>query len=79
MDSLQAVTTCGFLHPTPIQSSCIPVALAGKDVCACAATGTGLFLGYMAYVFRFIYSGFWVPNQFKGFRYPVEIIQKKNE
>ena len=30
-----------FVHPTPIQSSTIPVALLGRDICGCAATGTG--------------------------------------
>lgn len=38
---LQAVTALGFKQPTPIQKACIPVGLLGKDVCACAATGTG--------------------------------------
>lgn len=31
----------GFVRPTPIQSSVIPVALAGRDVCASAVTGSG--------------------------------------
>jgi superfamily II DNA/RNA helicase len=31
----------GFTQPTPIQGATIPVALLGKDICACAATGTG--------------------------------------
>jgi Lhr-like helicase len=31
----------GFTAPTPIQGATIPVALMGKDICACAATGTG--------------------------------------
>lgn len=31
----------GFKQPTPIQKACIPVGLLGKDICACAATGTG--------------------------------------
>ena len=29
------------MSPTPVQSQTIPVALMGKDICACAATGTG--------------------------------------
>ena len=35
------------MHPTPIQASTIPMALAGRDVCACAATGTGKTAAYM--------------------------------
>ena len=37
----QAVTSVGFATPTPIQAKTIPLALMGKDICACAATGTG--------------------------------------
>lgn len=40
--SLQAITAMGFKQPTPIQKACIPVGLLGKDICACAATGTGI-------------------------------------
>lgn len=36
-----------FVHPTPIQASAIPVALLGKDICGCAATGTGKTAAYM--------------------------------
>lgn len=39
--SLQAVTAMGFKQPTPIQKACVPVGLLGRDLCACAATGTG--------------------------------------
>ncbi|XP_040837272.1 probable ATP-dependent RNA helicase DDX27 isoform X2 [Ochotona curzoniae] len=38
---LKAISTMGFKQPTPIQKACIPVGLLGKDICACAATGTG--------------------------------------
>ncbi len=37
----KAVQLAGFKHPTPIQSLAIPVALEGKDLIGCAATGTG--------------------------------------
>lgn len=37
----QAITALGFKQPTPIQKACIPVGLLGRDLCACAATGTG--------------------------------------
>lgn len=36
-----------FVTPTPIQAATIPVALAGRDVCGCAATGTGKTAAYM--------------------------------
>ncbi|XP_061584743.1 probable ATP-dependent RNA helicase DDX27 isoform X2 [Cololabis saira] len=38
---LKAVTAMGFKQPTPIQKACVPVGLMGRDLCACAATGTG--------------------------------------
>lgn len=37
----QAINALNFVYPTPIQARCVPVALLGKDICACAATGTG--------------------------------------
>lgn len=36
-----------FIHPTPIQAATIPVALSGRDICGCAATGTGKTAAYM--------------------------------
>uniref|UniRef100_T1J247 RNA helicase n=1 Tax=Strigamia maritima TaxID=126957 RepID=T1J247_STRMM len=44
---LKALTIMKFAHPTPIQSATIPVALLGKDVCGCAATGTGKTAAFM--------------------------------
>ena len=38
---LKAVNELGFSDPTPIQARAIPLALAGRDLCACAATGSG--------------------------------------
>lgn len=37
---LRGVASMGFVTPTPIQSSVLPVALAGRDVCASAVTGS---------------------------------------
>ncbi|KAJ8041357.1 putative ATP-dependent RNA helicase DDX27 [Holothuria leucospilota] len=44
---MKAVTAMNFQTPTPIQSMTIPVALLGKDICACAATGTGKTAAFM--------------------------------
>ncbi|MBK9188598.1 MAG: DEAD/DEAH box helicase [Phycisphaerales bacterium] len=38
---LKGVTEAGFLHPTLIQASLIPLALSGRDVLGQAKTGTG--------------------------------------
>jgi ATP-dependent RNA helicase RhlE len=40
-DLLRGVKELGFVRPTPIQSDAIPPALAGRDVLACAMTGSG--------------------------------------
>lgn len=44
---LKAIATMNFVHPTPIQAATIPVALMGRDICGCAATGTGKTAAYM--------------------------------
>ncbi|MEX1998341.1 MAG: DEAD/DEAH box helicase [Gemmatimonadales bacterium] len=38
---VRAIADLGFTKPTPIQSEAIPPALVGKDVLACAQTGSG--------------------------------------
>jgi ATP-dependent RNA helicase RhlE len=43
----RAVADLGFTEPTPIQSSAIPPALAGRDVLACAMTGSGKTAAFM--------------------------------
>ncbi|RZF43858.1 hypothetical protein LSTR_LSTR014651 [Laodelphax striatellus] len=45
--NLQAIGAMSFVHPTPIQAATIPVALMGRDICGCAATGTGKTAAYM--------------------------------
>jgi len=39
--ALDALVRAGYSEPTPVQTLAIPPAVAGKDVIACAATGTG--------------------------------------
>jgi ATP-dependent RNA helicase RhlE len=38
---LKSIRELGFAKPTPVQSDAIPPALAGRDVLACAQTGSG--------------------------------------
>ena len=38
---LKALGNVGWNTPTKIQQGCVPVALAGRDICACATTGSG--------------------------------------
>ena len=49
-DLLKGVKELGFTRPTPIQSDAIPAAMTGRDVLACAMTGSGKT---MAFLLRF--------------------------
>jgi ATP-dependent RNA helicase RhlE len=40
-DLLKAIKEMGFLRPTPIQEAAIPPAVEGRDLLACAMTGSG--------------------------------------
>src|SRR6476620_3717546 len=40
-DLLRGVKDLGFTRPTPIQADAIPPALEGRDLLACAQTGSG--------------------------------------
>src|SRR5688500_1190695 len=40
-DLLKGIRELGFARPTPIQAEAIPPALAGRDLLACAQTGSG--------------------------------------
>ncbi|KAM8945863.1 putative ATP-dependent RNA helicase DDX27 [Pelodytes ibericus] len=54
---LKAISSMSFTQPTPIQKACIPVGLMGRDICACAATGTGKTAAFMLPVLeRLIYK-----------------------
>lgn len=44
---MKAIGFLGYIYPTPIQATTIPIALLGKDICGCAATGTGKTAAYM--------------------------------
>lgn len=43
----QAITSLGYAEPTPIQAMAIPEALKGRDIRACAQTGTGKTCAFM--------------------------------
>ena len=43
----RAITDLGYAEPTPVQAHAIPEALKGRDVRACAQTGTGKTLAFV--------------------------------
>ncbi len=42
----KALSAMGLHSPTPIQAATVPIALLGRDVCACAVTGSGNSIGH---------------------------------
>jgi ATP-dependent RNA helicase RhlE len=44
---LQGLKDLGFTRPTPIQADAVPPALAGKDLLACAMTGSGKTVAFL--------------------------------
>jgi len=53
-DLLEGLLSMGYKEPTPIQQLAIPVVLTGKDLIACAQTGTGKTASYLLPVLELI-------------------------
>jgi ATP-dependent RNA helicase RhlE len=56
-DLLDGLDVMGFQHPTPIQEKAIPIVLAGKDLVACAQTGTGKTAAFVLPIIHRILNG----------------------
>lgn len=52
----QAVEAIGFEKPTPVQQECIPIIMQGKDLIACAQTGTGKTAAYVLPLLNMIHK-----------------------
>jgi ATP-dependent RNA helicase RhlE len=46
-DLLKGIRDLGFARPTPIQSEAIPAAMSGRDLLACAQTGSGKTVAFL--------------------------------
>src|SRR5258705_7430487 len=46
-DLLRGVKELGFARPTPIQMDAIPPAIEGRDILACAMTGSGKTVAFL--------------------------------
>lgn len=51
---LQTLLDGGFVHPTPVQASCIPLFLSNKDVATEAVTGSGKTLAFLVPVLEIL-------------------------
>jgi len=54
---VDAVSALGFEKPTPIQNRAIPPALAGRDLLACAATGSGKSAAFLLPILQRLLGG----------------------
>src|SRR4029078_1245850 len=56
-DLLRGLKDLGFQRPTPIQADAIPPALAGRDVLACAMTGSGKTAAFLLPLLQRVLEG----------------------
>jgi ATP-dependent RNA helicase RhlE len=63
---LRSLNHQGYTNPTPIQEQAIPAAIAGKDVLACAQTGTGKTAAFAIPILQQFYLK---PNQSNGYKH----------
>ncbi len=54
---MEGLSSMGFNKPTPIQEQSIPVILSGRDIIACAQTGTGKTAAYVLPILHKIAQG----------------------
>src|SRR5918994_950058 len=65
-DLLTGIRELGFARPTPIQAEAIPAAMQGRDLLACAMTGSGKTAA--------VYGGVGMGPQEHAFRSGVDVI-----
>ena len=56
-DLLRGIKEVGYVKPTPIQQDAIPPAMAGRDVLACAMTGSGKTAAFVLPILHRLMAG----------------------
>ena len=62
---VESLSAMGYTKPTPIQEQAIPMIMQGKDLIACAQTGTGKTAAFLLPVLNRIYSDSLFPKNDK--------------
>lgn len=72
----QNIRRCKYVKPTPVQRHAIPISLAGRDLMACAQTGSGKTAAFCFPIISGIMKGQSMPRPARGARtvYPLALI-----
>ncbi|KAL7138650.1 hypothetical protein ABFS83_10G178000 [Erythranthe nasuta] len=70
------IKRCKYVKPTPVQRHAIPISLAGRDLMACAQTGSGKTAAFCFPIISGIINGNHPPNKQRGTRtvFPLALI-----